>query len=185
MINAKQLKNGMVFKIDKNFCLVLEFQRIKPGKGGAFVRTKLKNLKSGLIINKTFRSEEKIEEIYLEEKTLLFSYKVDNFYHFLNETTYEETIIESHLLGNAKNFLKENERVTVLICEKEIVEIRVPNFVRLAVAYTEPGFKGNTAQGGYKPAKLETGLEIQVPLFINRGDTIKIDTRTGKYMGRV
>ncbi|MEA3560565.1 MAG: elongation factor P [Candidatus Omnitrophota bacterium] len=184
MISTRQFKNGMVIKINNSLYYILEFQHIKPGKGGAFVRIKLKDLKSGAVINKTFRSEEKFEEAYLEEKTLLFSYKIDNFYHFLNEKTYEETIIDNHLLADSRGFLKENGRVTALLCDNKIIHIKVANFVTLKVAYTEPGFKGNTAQGGYKPAKLETGLEVQVPLFINPGDIIKIDTRTIKYMGR-
>ncbi|MEA3328423.1 MAG: elongation factor P [Candidatus Omnitrophota bacterium] len=184
MINTKDFKNGMVIKLDNSLYYILEFQHIKPGKGGAFVRTRLKNLKSGAVINKTFRAGEKVEDAYLEERALLFSYKIDNFYHFLNEKTYEETIIDSHLLADCKGFLKENDHVTALLCDNKIIKVKAANFVTLKVAYTEPGFRGNTAQGGYKPAKLETGLEIQVPLFINQADIIKIDTRTGKYMGR-
>jgi elongation factor P len=185
MISTNQFKKGMVIKIGKTLYFILEFQHVKPGKGGAFVRTKLKDIKNGVVINKTFRSEEKVESVYLEEKKLLFSYKVDNFYHFLNEETYEDIIIDSHLLANSKNFLKENDRVVVSLCNNKIVGITLPNFVELKVAHTEPGFKGDTAQGGYKPAKLETGLNIQVPLFINTGDIIRIDTRTAKYVGRV
>ncbi len=175
----------MVIKLRDILYSIVKFQHINPGKGAAFVRTKLKNLKSGAVVDKTFRPNEKVENVYLEQKKLLFSYKSSHFYHFLDEKTYEETVIDNHLLGNSKYFLKENMMVTTLICDDKIVEIVLPNFIELKVAHTEPGFRGNTAQGGYKPAMLETGLEIQVPLFINAGDSVRIDTRTEKYMGRV
>ena len=185
MIVTNQFKNGMTIKLKGILYSIIKFQHIKPGKGAAFVRTKLKNLKSGAVVDKTFRPDEKVEDVYLEQKKLLFSYKSNHFYHFLDEKTYEETVIDNHLLGNSKYFLKENMLVTTLICDDKIVEIVLPNFIELKVAHTEPGFRGNTAQGGYKPAMLETGLEIQIPLFVDIGDSVRIDTRTEKYMGRV
>ena len=185
MIGTNQFKNGLAIKLDDIPYLIVEFQHVKPGKGGAFVRTKLKNLKNGAVIERTFRSGEKVEDVYLEEKKLLFSYRDHDFYHFFDESTYEQTIIDSHLLGDSVNFLRENTQVTTLICDGKIIGVNVPNFVELKIAYTEPGFKGDTAQGGYKTAKLETGLEVQVPLFLNTGDMVRIDTRTKAYMGRV
>lgn len=185
MIGTNQFKNGMVIKLKDILYSIIKFQHINPGKGAAFVRTKLKNLKNGAVVDRNFRPDEKVENVYLEQKKLLFSYKSSHFYHFLDEKTYEETVIDDHLISNTKDFLKENMSVAALICEGKIVEIILPNFIDLKIAHTEPGFRGNTAQGGYKPARLETGLEIQVPLFINTNDTVRIDTRTGTYMGRV
>jgi len=163
----------------------MEFQHVKPGKGAAFVRTKLKNLKTQNLVEKTFKGDEKIEEAFIEERKLQFSYKDSDFYNFLDQDTFEQIQLDKERIGKLSLFLKENQEVTALFYKGEILNINLPNFVELEVKQTEPGIRGDTAKGGIKPAVLETGLIIQVPLFINIGDKIKIDTRTCEYLERV
>lgn len=185
MISTSQFKNGITIKIDGELYAILEFQHVKPGKGGAFVRTKLKSISDGAIIDKTFRASQTVEEAFIEEKKVNFIYRADEDCHFMDQTSYEDIVVRDEMIARAKGYLKENTEVTMAFHDGKIVGVILPNFVELAVSYTEPGFRGNTVHGGSKPAKLETGLTIQVPLFINQGDIIKVDTRTGEYVGRV
>jgi elongation factor P len=164
--------------------MIVEFQHHKPGKGGAFVRTRLKNVKSGAVIDKTFRAGETAENVFIEEKKYQYLYSSDGHYYFMDNETYEQIPLSEDNVGDAKRFLRENTDVTVSLYEGSILSIKLPMFMNLKVAETEPGIKGNTVKAGTKNAKLETGANIQVPLFINTGEVVKIDTRTGKYIGR-
>jgi elongation factor P len=175
----------MAIKIENNLFSVIEYQHVKPGKGSAFVRTKLRNLKTGNVLEKTFRSVEKIEDVFMEMKNLQFLYRAGDDFHFLDHETYEQLSFSSEEVGQAQvGYLKENMDVVASFCEGKFVSIQVPMFVVLKVTNTEPGVKGDTAKSGTKPATLETGLSIQVPLFIENGTLIKIDTRTGEYVNR-
>ena len=185
MISTSQFRNGMTIKIDRKLYTILEFQHVKPGKGGAFVRTKLRGLSDGTVINKTFRAGQSVEEAFIEERRLLFTYKDREAYHFMDQSTYEDIVIPVEVLGVSRGFLKENSEVVTSQHKGQIVGVALPTFVELKVNYAEPGFRGDTAHGGSKPARLETGITIQVPLFINQGDIIRVDTRTGEYVGRV
>jgi len=184
MITARQFKNGFVVKMDKNLFLVLGSQHIKPGKGGAFVRVKLKNLKTGSIALSTFRPDESFPQAFIEQKKMQYLYHDDSIYHFMDQETYEQTGLQKSILGNSAKFLKDGMEITASLHEDTIVEISLPQFIHLKVTYTEPGIKGDTAGSSLKPATLETGAIIRVPLFINQDATIKIDTRTGTYAGR-
>lgn len=184
MISTSQFKNGMTIKMDGRLYTILEFQHVKPGKGGAFVRTKLKSLSDGAVTDKTFRVGQLVEEAFIEGRRLLFTYKDGEVYHFMDQSTYEDMVIAVEILGGVKGFLKENTEVAASLHEGQIVGVTLPTFVELKVSYTEPGFRGDTVHGGSKPARLETGVTIQVPLFINQGDIVKVDTRGGEYVGR-
>ena len=184
MISTNQFKNGLFIKLNGNLFMIVEFQHHKPGKGGAFVRTKLKNLKLGTVIDRTFRAGETVENIFIEEKKYQYLYHADGRYHLMDSETYEQISLLEEKIGDAKKFLKENTKVTASIYEGDILNIKLPTFINFKIAETEPGIRGNTAKGGTKSAKLETGTAVQVPLFIDKGDIIKIDTRTGAYVGR-
>jgi len=185
MINANQLKTGLTIEYDGQVYIVCESQPVKPGKGGAFTRTKLKNLRTKKIIDKTFRAEERFQEAYVEEKKMQYLYRSGNMYHFMDQDNFEELVLEEEKLSEVINFLKENMDISVIIYKQEIFDVKLPIFIQLKVTHTEPGIRGDTARASFKPAKLETGASIQVPLFINENDTIKIDTRTGVYVERV
>lgn len=185
MISVNEVKNGMTVIIEGNLYIVQWFQHVKPGKGGAFVKTKLKNLKTGAVLDRTFRSGETIEQAFLEEKEMEYLYQDAENFWFMDTSTYEQTPLAGEIMGDGAKFLKENARVKVVYYEGKIVGIDLPTFVELKVAETEPGFKGDTVTGGYKPATLESGAVVQVPLFIKVGDVLKIDTRTGEYIQRV
>jgi len=163
----------------------LEFQHVKMGRGGAFVRTKLKNLRTGQVVENTFRSGEKLDEVRLESRQMQYLYFDGSSYIFMDTETYEQIPISSELIEGVKVFIKENDEVNVLFHDAEPLDINLPTYVILQVVETEPGIKGDTVSGATKPAKLETGLVVQVPLFINEGDMVKIDTRTGEYIERV
>ncbi|MFH1381067.1 MAG: elongation factor P [Candidatus Omnitrophota bacterium] len=184
MITARQFKNGLVVEIDKKLFQVVHSQHIKPGKGGAFVRAKLKNLKSGSIVESTFRPTDSFDEAFIEEKVTQFLYSDGPLYYFMDQTTYEEIGVSKEILGDAVKFLKDGMEVRTSLHEDIVVGVSLPSFVELKVAYTEPGIKGDTARGGSKAATLETGIVVKVPLFVNTDDIIKIDTRTGEYGGR-
>lgn len=184
MIPTNQFKNGLFIKLDGELFVIIEFQHHKPGKGGAFVRTKLRNLKLDTVIDRTFRAGEIVEDIYVEEKRYQYLYSADGNYHFMDSTTYEQISLPDKILGDNRKFLKENTEVAVSIYEGEVLSIRLPIFVNLKVVETEPGIRGDTVKTGTKSAKLETGATIQVPLFINPGEELTVDTRTGKYIGR-
>ncbi len=185
MYSTPDFRKGLKIEINGEPFTMVEFQHVKPGKGGAFVRTTLKSLITGSVLDRTFRSGEKVDRPNLEEKAMQFLYESDSEFHFMDNETYEQSFLTQEQLGDAKYYLEENVAVTVLFHNGKPIGVDVPIFVSLAVATTDPGVRGDTASGGTKPAVLTTGLTVQVPLFINEGDVLKIDTRTGKYMERV
>lgn len=185
MLSTNDFKTGVTIEIDGDAYIVVDFQHVKPGKGAAFVRSKLKNLKSGSIIEKTFRAGEKVPKAHVDRKEMQFLYNSGGLYYFMDTETFEQISLQEENLGGSIQFIKENMIATVLFFEGSIIGIELPTFVELEVVETEPGFKGDTATGGTKPAKLETGAVIQVPLFIETGDIVKIDTRIGEYISRV
>jgi len=185
MYSTTDFRRGLKIEVDGTPYAIVEFQHVKPGKGGAFVRTKLRNLITGGVIDKTFRAGEKVERPDLEEKTMQYLYSEGNQYYFMDTETYEQTFLTQEQLGESKNFLQENINVSILYYQGKPIGVELPIFVELEVKKTEPGVRGDTATGGSKPATLETGAVIQVPLFINEGDKVKIDTRTGEYIERV
>ncbi len=185
MIDTSQFRRGLRIELDGEPFLMVEFQHVKPGKGGAFIRTKLKSLATGRVLEQTFRSGEKVKAPDLEEKEMQYTYKDADGYHFMDMTSYEDIIMSEETVGEAARFLQENATIKVLYHNGRPIDIELPIFVELEVAETEPGVKGDTASGGTKPATLETGAVVQVPLFINAGDMVKIDSRTGEYVERV
>lgn len=185
MISAGDFKNGLTLEIDGNVVQIMEFQHVKPGKGAAFVRTKLKNVISGGIIEKTFRPTEKFPQARIERVDMQYLYNDGDLYNFMNNETYDQIAIAQDAVGDALKFVKENETVKVCSYNGSVFAIEPPLFVELEITETEPGFAGNTAQGATKPAVVETGATVYVPLFVNQGDVIKIDTRTGEYLSRV
>ena len=184
LVSTAEFKKGLKIVFDDQPYVIVDFQHVKPGKGGAFVRTKLKHMRQGRVIDNTFRSGEKVELVDYEEKHMQFLYR-DDRYHFMDTETYEQVSLSAAEVGDAPEYLKENTEVDVLYIDGAPATVELPNFVELAVARTDPGLRGDTAQGGTKPATLETGAIIQVPLFLNEGDVVKVDTRTGEYLGRV
>lgn len=184
-ISINDIKSGLTILVDKEVYQVIEYQHVKPGKGAAFVRTKLRNLKSGGIQEVTFRGDQKLEEAFIEERKLQYIYVSGNIYHFLDQDNFEEITIPKDNLGEQIKFLKDNLNVTAYLYKNEILNINLPNFIEFKIIHTEPGIKGDTAKSGTKPARIETGATVQVPLFIDIGDKIKIDTRTGEYVERV
>lgn len=184
MISAGDFRNGVTFDDGGNVYQIIEFQHVKPGKGAAFVRTKIKNVISGAVTERTFNPTEKFENAYIDRRDMVYSYNDSGMYYFMDNETYEQVpVAEADLPDNFK-FVKEDMNVKILSYKGNIFGIEPPNFVELTVTATEPGVKGNTATNTLKPATLETGAELRVPLFINEGDVIRIDTRTGEYMER-
>ena len=184
MISAGDFRNGITFELDGNVVQVIEFQHVKPGKGAAFVRTKYKNVITGAVVERSFNPTDKDPTAYIERKDMQYLYSDGDLYYFMDMETYEQQPIDSSKLGPAFQFVKENMEVKVLSYKGNVFGVEPPNFVELEVTETDPGFKGDTATNATKPATLETGAEIKVPLFINQGDMIRIDTRTGEYMER-
>ena len=182
-ISTNDLKNGMSLDLPEGLFSVVEFQHVKPGKGGAFVRTRLKHLRLGRVVDRTFRAGEKVGLVDYEQRSMQYLYKDDNF-HFMNLQTYEQIALDADVVGEAASWLKETMEVDVLIINGVPAGVEVPNFVELQVVRTDPGVRGDTASGGSKPATLETGAVVQVPLFINEGEVLRIDTRTGAYIER-
>ena len=183
-VSTAEFKKGLRIVFDGHPYTIVDFQHVKPGKGGAFVRTKLKHMKLGKVIDNTFRSGEKVELVDFEEKHMQFLYR-DDRYNFMDTETYEQVSLSADEVGEARQYLKENTEVDVLYIAGAPAGIELPNFVELAIAHTDPGVRGDTAQGGTKPATLETGVVVQVPLFLSEGYVVKVDTRTGDYLGRV
>lgn len=183
-LEINQLKTGITIAIDNDVYMIIGVDHVKPGKGSAFARTKLKNLKLGTVIERTFKSDDKIQEAFIEARQLQYSYNSGDLYHFLDQDTFEDLSIEKEKLGDAVKFLKDNLIASVFFYNKEIINISLPNSVNYKIIHTEPGFKGDTTKSSGKPATIETGAVVQVPLFINIGNVIKIDTRTGEYLGR-
>ena len=184
MISAGDFRNGITFELDGNVVQVIAFQHVKPGKGAAFVRTKYKNVITGAVVERSFNPTDKYPTAYIERKDMQYLYSDGDLYYFMDMETYEQQPIDSSKLGPAFQFVKENMEVKVLSYKGNVFGVEPPNFVELEVTETDPGFKGDTATNATKPATLETGAEIKVPLFINQGDMIRIDTRTGEYMER-
>ena len=184
MISAGDFRNGVTFELDGNVVQVIEFQHVKPGKGAAFVRTKYKNVITGAVVERSFNPTDKYPTAYIERKDMQYLYEDGGLYYFMDMETYEQLPIDKSKLGPAFQFVKENMEVKVLSYKGNVFGVEPPFFVELEVTETDPGFKGDTATNATKPATLETGAEIKVPLFINTGDKIRIDTRTGEYMER-
>ncbi len=184
MITAGDFRNGVTFEMDGQVFTIIEFQHVKPGKGAAFVRTKIKNVISGAVVERTFNPNDKYPTAFIERKDMEYLYNDGDLYYFMDQETYEQLPINKEILGDAFKFVKENMVCKVLAYKGNVFGIEPPNFVVLTVTQTDPGFKGDTATNVTKPATLETGAEIKVPLFINEGDAIQIDTRTGEYMAR-
>ena len=184
MISAGDFRNGLTFDMDGDVMQIIEFQHVKSGKGAAFVRTKIRNVITGAVTEKTFNPTEKFPEAFIERREMEYLYSDDNLYYFMDTETYEQQAIDSQHLGDGFRFVKENTPVKVLSYKGVVFGVEPPNFVELQVVKTDPGFKGNTATNATKPATLETGAEIKVPLFIDEGEMIRVDTRTGEYMER-
>lgn len=184
MISVNDFKTGLTIEVDGEIFTVLDFQHVKPGKGAAFVRSKLKNIRNGNIVERTFRAGENVGRAHIENRQMQYLYASGNEHTFMDTETYDQISLPSKLLEWELNFLKENMIINIMSYQGEITGISLPNSVELKVVETEPGVKGNTATGATKNAKLETGLNVQVPLFINEGDVLLIDTREGKYISR-
>lgn len=185
MISAGDFKNGVTLEIDGNVVQVIEFQHVKPGKGAAFVRTKYKNIITGAVLEKSFRPTEKFPAARIERVDMQYLYNDGELYYFMDNSTYEQIGLDKTAIGDALKFVKENDMLKVCSYNGNVFAVEPPLFVELEITETEPGFKGDTAQGATKPATVETGATVNVPLFVDRGDKIKIDTRTGEYLSRV
>lgn len=182
---AGDLRNGTTFELDNNVFRVVEFQHVKPGKGAAFVRVKMKNVITGAVIERTFNPSEKLQGAEIEKKDMQYLYNDGELYYFMDNNTYDQIPLNESQIGDALKYIKENMNVTMLSFKGNVFAVEPPMFVELEVTYTEPGFSGNTTTTSGKPATLENGLEISVPLFVEIGDKIRIDTRTGQYMERI
>ena len=185
MADTSIIRKGLVINHKNNLFKIIEFQHVKPGKGGAFVRTKLKNVKTGQVIDETFRSGEKIEEIRLDAQNFNYLYKDSENYFFMNNDTFDQISLDRNAIGDSADFLIENTETTIVFHKDTPIEVRIPAHINLKVSETDPGEKGNTAQGGTKPATLETGITLQVPLFVQIGDVLRVDTREKKYIERI
>lgn len=183
--SINEIKNGYTVLVEGDVFMIVDFQHVKPGKGAAFVRTKLKNLRNNNIQEMTFRGEEKIEEAYIEEKKLQYQYASSGMFHFMDQENYEDVSISEDSIADKAKFLKDNIEVTAYYYKDEVLFVNLPNFVEYKITSTEPGIKGDTAKSGTKPATIDSGTQINVPLFVNEGDVIKVDTRTGGYVERV
>ena len=186
MVSAGDFKNGVTFDMgDGVVWQVVEFQHVKPGKGAAFVRTKMRNIKSGGVVDKTFRPTDKYPQAHIERSDMQYLYSDGDMFHFMNVETYDQIALSAEQIGDALKFVKENDMVKMLSHQGQVFSVEPPLFVELVITETEPGFKGDTATGATKPAVVETGATVYVPLFVELGDKISIDTRTGEYMKRV
>ena len=184
MISAGDFRNGITLEIEGNVFQIMEFQHVKPGKGAAFVRTKIKNVMSGGVVERTFRAIEKFQEARIDRVDMQYLYSDGDLFHFMDVNTYEQVALNPDSIGDALKFVKENEMCKVCSYNGNVFSVEPPLFVELEITDTEPGFKGDTAQGATKPAVVETGATVYVPLFVDQGDKIKIDTRTGEYTSR-
>ena len=185
MVTAGDFKNGITLEYDGNICQIIEFQHVKPGKGAAFVRTKLRNIISGGIVETSFRPTEKFPLARIDRKDMQYLYGDDDFYNFMDVETYDQISLTKEAVGDALKFVKENEMCKICSHNGNVFAVEPPLFVELEITDTEPGFKGDTATGATKPAIVETGAKVMVPLFVEIGNKIKIDTRTGEYLSRV
>lgn len=184
MISASEFRNGITVEYEGSIYVILEFQHVKPGKGAAFVRTKIKNLITGAVVERTFRTSEKMIKAHIERKDMNYLYNDGELFHFMDNETYEQLAVNASEVGDTLKFVKENETVKLLSYNGNVFAIEPPMFVELAISETEPGVKGDTATSATKTAILETGVSVNVPLFLNQGEIIKVDTRTGEYLGR-
>ena len=183
-VSTNDLKNGMTLDLPDGLFSVVEFQHVKPGKGGAFVRTKLKNVRSGAVLERTYRADEKLEQAIIDKREMQYLYRDGEAYVFMDNTSYDQMNIQPASLGEATKFMKEGDSAVLQLWNTEIVGVDLPAAVELSVSETEPGVQGDRVSGARKPATLETGLVIQVPLFVNTGDRVKVDTRSGEYLTR-
>ncbi len=184
MISTSQFKSGVIIKVNNDLCEIIEFQLVKMQQRQPIVSTKLKNIKTGNVVEQKFRSGDKFEDIFLEDKPIQYLYHEGNKYHFMDSESYHEVVVNAELLGEKVNFLRENSDVIGRYWDEELLSVELPPSVVLKVTETEPGIRGDTAKSGTKPAKVETGAAIKVPLFVNSGDQIRVDTRTGQYLER-
>ena len=184
MVSAGDFKNGLTIEYENSVYQIIEFQHVKPGKGAAFVRTKLKDVISGGVVETAFRPTERFENAIIDRKAMQYLYADGDMYYFMDTETYEQIALSSEQIGDSLKFVKENEECRICSYKGSVFSVEPPLFVELEVTDTEPGFKGNTATGASKPAIVETGAQVAVPLFVNQGDRIKIDTRTGEYLSR-
>lgn len=185
MISAGEFRKGTTFEMDGQVFTIVDFQHVKPGKGAAFVRTKIKNVIAGSVLEKTFNPTEKFPEAVIERKEMQYLYNDGNLYYFMDTNTYEQVPLNQEIVEDAIKFLKENDNAIIKFYKGEAFSVEAPNFVELEITHTEPGVKGDTATNTLKPATVETGATVMVPLFVNTGDRIRVDTRTGEYMERV
>ena len=185
MISAGEFRNGVTIEFEGALFTIIDFQHVKPGKGAAFVRSTLKNMESGAVLEKTFRPTEKMARAHIDRRDLQYLYSDGSLFYFMDNESYEQTEMNATQIGDNLQFVKENDMIKVLVHNNRIFGIEPPMFAELEITETEPGFKGDTATGATKPATVETGATVKVPLFVNTGDVIKIDTRTGEYLGRV
>src|SRR5256714_2901836 len=184
-VSTNDLKNGMALDLPEGLVTVVEFQHVKPGKGGAFVRTKLKNVRSGAVIDRTYRADEKLEQAIVEKREMQYLYRDGEQYVFMDNTSYDQLHVDDAALGDAAKFIKEGDSAVLQMYKTEIVGVDLPAAVELTITKTEPGVQGDRVSGARKPATVETGLTISVPLFVNTGDRVKVDTRSGEYITRV
>jgi elongation factor P len=184
-ISITQLKQGLTILINDEVYAILDYQHVKPGKGAAFVRSRLKNLITGSVLEKTFKADDKIEQAFIEQKKLSFSYNDADSYHFIDQDNFEDSVMSKQQIGDSIKFLKDNLDVTAFFYKNKLIKIEVPTFINFRIKHTDPGLKGDTAKAATKPATLETGAVIQVPLFVDVDDIIKVDTRTGSYIERI
>jgi elongation factor P len=184
-ISTNDLKNGMALNLPEGLMTVIEFQHVKPGKGGAFVRTKLRNVRTGAVLDKTFRADEKVTQAIIEKREMQFLYRDDNAFTFMDNTSYDQMQVEAPALGDAVNYMKEGDTVILPMYQGQVLGVDLPASVELEVTHTDPGVQGDRVSGARKPATTETGLTVQVPLFVEVGDRIKVDTRSGEYLTRV
>ena len=185
MISTNQFRNGSAIRVDGKRFTIIYFQHVKPGKGAAFVRTRLRNIDTGALIEKTFRAGEKLESVRTESRPMTYLYRDGDLLYFMDTETYEQIAVSLEVVGDAVGYIVPNGTVSVLSADGEVVSVEPPAHVDLGVAETDPGLKGDTATGGSKPATLETGVVVQVPLFVNAGDRVRVDTRTNEYLTRV
>lgn len=184
MISSNDFRTGVTIEMDNDVWQVVDFQHVKPGKGAAFVRTKMKNVRTGAVVERTFNAGEKLPKAHIDRREMQYLYESDGSYVFMDNETYEQSELSKEALGDALNFLKENMNINIMFFQSNIIGVDLPNTVELEVVETDPGIRGDTATGGNKPAKLETGYVVKVPLFINTGDVLRIDTRSGDYIER-
>ena len=184
MVTAGDFKNGLTIQFENNIYQIIEFQHVKPGKGAAFVRAKMRNMCTGAVVERTFNAGERLPKAHIDRRVMQYLYESDGNYVFMDNETYEQSELTKEQLGNAINFLKENMDAKIMIYNGRVIGVDLPNTVELTVIKTDPGIRGDTATGGSKPATMDTGYVVKVPLFINEGDVLNIDTRTGEYISR-